>query len=182
MVDWLEGVVLAIGRLDWFEAIVTAGTVVLGVVLARWLEHRGELWQQLRTDVTELTGLMTYVAAGYVASDGSMDTGLNSEWWQRRDRVFLLIARIRAAATALRPRAKDVLEGLDAFVVRLGAAEQRFIVEGRHIPKLAVLELGPEELRKAVMPGGDPPNPQPEIQRLLSRWDRGEQAVKEADE
>jgi hypothetical protein len=138
-----------------FQALLTGGSVVLGVVLAEWLRAVNRRRQNVRDAVRELTMLIPHVALGFVTGSG-VDTDYGSVWFGREERVRALLHIVRREWRWPLRRLRRVHAAADDLLARMAAAALDLSLKGKRVPPSAIEELQTAELTTAVFGEGTP--------------------------
>jgi hypothetical protein len=137
--------------MNWREAVVSGLIVVLGVVVAHYLEQRAARMRDIRRDALEFGHVLSRIVGGY--ADSQADTSEGSDWWEHRQRAFELSGRLRVAirSTPMR-RGREVRRAYDRIAATLSAADSRRISGGGTIPRMAIFDLTTTDLEQALFP------------------------------
>lgn len=157
----------------WLESILGGAVVLVGVVAARWVERQSEFRREIESDVLELSSLMTWVATGYVVDDGSIDTAVGSEWWEKRQRVWQLVHRLQINSRRVRRNRARIKKALEDYLTVFAAADSMFVLDEKRPPRKIVIDLSSTQLQAAVFGESEdrPEQRWDRVQALKKRWE-----------
>lgn len=140
------------------QGIVGGLTVVLGVVLAEWLQRMRQRDDQVRGATLELAMLMPHVVWPLLDTEygRSADTSVGSRWSDQREHAVRLLNVIRVTARHGQRRRKRIISHANDLSARLVAAELDLFGQGLRLPRQSVLDLTTADLYAAVFGKREP--------------------------